>query len=282
MHTCTMATIMMAVSLTVIGCGGSADLPTSATQPEEAVTIPVQALINNDIAAFLKFVAPAEDYAEMQQNWSQAAGDMDPAAKGMINGIIGNLDNPDTIENTIMPMVEAHLSEIDPEESAAGIQMMGGFMLMGLTGADPQAAEQAKEMLDALAEHIRTCGINDVDKARTAINTIANAITKAGISSVDDIASLPFESAMKKLSPVFGAIKEAANVYGFDINGVLRSIKVTASGEGDSRDLSVSGTILGKPFTVPATVVKVGGQWQIDDGDDSEGFDDDFDFDDED
>ncbi len=273
MRTFTMA-ILMAFTISLVSCGGgSSQLPSSATQPEQAVTIPVQALINNDIAALVKFATTAEEYAEMQSQWSEAGQEMPTEAKAMINTVLGN---PGAVDTMVMPMVKEALAEVNPDEMAMGIQMMGGFMMMAMAGEDQQAMQQAQATIQAFANHIRTCGINDPDKARKAITAIVEGAGKAGITSIEDFVALPLDEALKKLPPVVAAVKDAANVYGFDINGVLRSIKVTSSGEGDTRQLSISGTILGQSFTLPATVRQVNGQWTIDDGDDD---DDDFDFD---
>lgn len=229
----------------------------SASGPAQAVATPVQALVDNDLAGFMRSVAPADEYAMIQEEWQRDAGidaeDLDKQLGVLLSD--GGVD-------TLMPMVEMTLTEVEPEQLASQIEMVGGMMLMGVTD-DPESAQQLQATVKGLADKVRTSGINDPEKARKALESLVSGLQSAGISKASDVVDLPFEEAMAKVKPVVAAVKQGLQNYDLDLDSILNGLSYSAEGEGDDQRVNVQGSLFGNQFTIPVPVHQVDGAWKI-------------------
>jgi len=253
---------MLAVMVLIVaGCfGGSGNVPDT---PAAAVTIPVKQLRENQLHALVIEGRDEQEFADVEAQWRDAIAESDPEQNAQVNMFITQLTADGGIDNLMTSMVEPQLAQADPEQAAMMVQMMGGMFLSD-SSADSEEQKRTQEFLAAVAEHIRSCGIDDPANARQALQALADGIKQSGITKVEDLQQLELGQALAKLEPIFASSKQALGVYGFDIDAVLDSVTVEGvNGEGDSRKVDVKVTMFGQDLRFPVDVHRDGDLWAL-------------------
>ena len=85
---------------------------------------------------------------------------------------------------------------------------------------------------------------------------------QTGIETGDQIKALSFDQALVHAGTMLGGLKSALNVYKFDLDGILKSIKVEKkSQDGDKATLAIAATLFGVAVDNTVEVNKENGQW---------------------
>lgn len=270
-----------AAPVTTLRAADTVEAAAVAGTPESAILLPVKVLRGNDFKGFYQLLPP-DDKAKAEADWKKAQDDRKAGGKAKdtseINALLAKLLAPDAVDQ-LMKENEPKLAQANPQELSQGLQMAAGFLPMMLGQPQPgQTPEQAKSkqalgamlqgMLTDASGWILTAGINDPKKLRSATERLVAGAKALGVKNVEELQALSFEDFLGRLGPLVKEAKAAAGVYDVQVDGFLDSVKAVAKpalpgASADERNLDVTFTAFGKPYTFPVTVLKKGSNWII-------------------
>jgi hypothetical protein len=226
-----------------------------AKTPEEAVMLPVHALLANDLNALFATL-PEKDIDEMKSKWNAACGGSDPQGDAQYNMAMAQLLAPGAVE-TLMAMIEPQLEQVDPDVMYEQIE--AGMMQIPNADAD-------EAVKDAVLTWIANAGFTDTGKARLAMGHIVEAARAFDVPTTADLRKLSFDDLMIRAGYTLPHLKNILTVYGFDLDQLLRSVSVSSfNGDGPKRTGTISLSLFGKQQSVPTTVYELDGHWFTED-----------------
>jgi hypothetical protein len=244
----------------------------SASAQQIAIPDPAQqiralalGLRNNDLGALLQMAVPPAQYQKLRQAFEQKR--LQPTTeterKEFAEGFT-KLTAPDAVDKFMQEM-EPKLVEARPK--AAGALLMGlGALQMAISTTDNKlSAEQRAALQSAFPGIQRWASSTDFlssDSLRQAMTLFANAARNTGVRSIDELKLMSFEQSLSKASLMFGAAKQALQIYGLDVNAIADSLRVeTLSVEGTTAKVRTTVTLFGAPISKDHELVLIEGRW---------------------
>jgi hypothetical protein len=226
-----------------------------AKTPEEAVMLPVQALLANDLNALFATLND-KDLADIRTKWDSACSRPDQQGDAQYNMAMAQLLAPGAVDN-LMAMIDPQLEGIDPDMMYDQIE--AGMMQI-------PAADVNESMKDSVLTWIADAGFTDPGKARLAVEHIVSAARAFDVPTMADLRDLSFEGLLSHIDSALPHLKNVLTVYGFDVDQLLRSISVSSfNGDGPKRTGTISLSLFGKQQSVPTTVYELDGHWFTED-----------------
>lgn len=257
-----LATALLAATFAV---GSVAAAEPAPGTPEATVAVPVQALRNNDLLKLFKAM-PEADQAKAREEWQQKGATATPEEKAEFDEKFALLLAPNAVD-TLMAMAEPQLKQMNPQEMAGGVQLIGGMLAMQLAqgGKNKELSQTLQTFVGDLAGWLPESGIEDPAKLRKALTAITGAAKALGAKNSDELIALPLEEFLKRLGGATKEFKKAFSAYGVDVDTFLDSVAIAdVQGTGDKRTGKLSMTLFGKPYSFPVNLVQKNGTWQFD------------------
>ena len=239
----------------------------SVSAPDPAIEIKhlAQLFRAGDLAGLAQGLVPREQWekvrAEFEAKRNKPTSDTE---RERFAREIQRLTAPDAIDKFI--------AGLEPELTKARAQWPG--MLLMASGAMQVAVNSPEAKLtDAQREALRSAlpGVQrwmastdllSTDMMRRALTVLADAGRRTGITDIDQLKSLPLEGVLERVSPMLTAGKEAARIYGVDLDAVADSLKVDVLERGlDTARVRMTVTLFGAPVWSEHDLVLVDGHW---------------------
>jgi hypothetical protein len=136
--------------------------------------------------------------------------------------------------------VDRIMAEIEPELRERAVQSEGmilmglGAMNMAVTSPDSELTEEQRAMLKRALPGIEAWVIEtdffSTDTLRHALNLLADAARRTGISDLDQIRMLSFEQLLAHGGRMLGAGKQAVKLYGIDLDAIVSTARDGGAG----------------------------------------------------
>ena len=251
-----------AAMLAVQSCGGSASIPADPSTPDGAIMASVQAFKSNNASEIVNTYLTAEQRSKAAAEWDKKRKEEKPsdAENQQFQMQMQSLVSGEIIDQ-VMPMVEAQLSQVNNEQIAGMVGMMGGMALQSPDLTDEQKA-QAGALMQSLSEWVKTADVTNPENVRKVLQIAQGAAKKLDLKDLNAVTALSFDQLIGKGDVVIAALKDAFNVYGIDLDASMDSLSIDkVETNGDSATVTLSFTIFGTKQTVTSTMVKQGNRW---------------------
>lgn len=168
--------------------------------------------------------------------------------------------------------IDQFIAKVEPDLAKARAQWPG--MLLMASGAMQVAVNSPEAKLtDAQRDALRsalpgvqrwmaTTDLLSTDAMRRALTLLADAGRRTGITDIDQLKALPLEGVLERVSPMLAAAKDAARIYGVDLDAVADSLQVDVLDRGpDTARVRMTVTLFGAPVWSEHDLVLVDGHW---------------------
>lgn len=177
---------------------------------------------------------------------------------------IGRLTAPDAVD-TLMAEIEPKMIEARPQYAGAMLMAFGG-MQMAVASPESDLTEEQRAALQAAIPGVQrwATSVDFLDAAllRDALTLISDAARNAQIDDLDALRALPLEGALDRASTILTAAKEAARLYGLDLDAIADSLDVeTLEVDGDRARVRVTVSVFGAPVFAEHELRLVEGRW---------------------
>jgi len=248
------------------GAGSTATASAIASaDPAQQVRDAAKYLRTNDLASLLRTVVPPADVAFMREAYElkrQTPTTDEDRAK--FNEKFAKLIAPDAVDQ-LMLEIEPKLVTARPQ--APGAILMGfGALQMAVNSPDsdltPEQRTSLKLALPGIQQWASTTDFLSSDTLRQAITLVANAARATGVSNVDQLKMLSFEELLAKAGNMLAASKQAARIYGIDIDAILATTDVQVLDiSGDKARVRATITVFDAPISAEHELELVDGRW---------------------
>jgi len=247
------------------GLSAFTSLNAAAPDPGQQVRAMARMLRNNDLAGLLQAGIPPATYAKMRAAFElHRSTPSTEAERAEFTEKFTKLAAPDAVDKFMLE-IEPKLVEARPK--ATGAVMIGlGAIQMALNSDDAKLTDAQRASLQAAFPGIQrwatsTDFLSSISM-RQAATLIADAARSTGIDSIEEFKALSFEQATAKASTLLAAAKQAASIYGFDLNTIADSMQVEVLAvEGDQARVRTTVTVFDAPIFADLELVLIDGRW---------------------
>jgi hypothetical protein len=171
---------------------------------------------------------------------------------------------PDAVDR-LMARIEPKLVEARPQFPGMVMMAIGG-MNVAVRSSDNDLTDDQRKMLEralpGIGRWISSTDFLSSDSMRRALTLLTDAARNTGITDVDQLKALPLEGVLERASPMLVAAKNAARIYGIDLDAVADSLKVDVLERGnDTARVRTTVTVFGAPVWCDHDLVLIEGHW---------------------
>lgn len=171
---------------------------------------------------------------------------------------------PDAVDR-IMAELQPKMEQARPQVPGA-LLMAFGAMQMAANSPESELTPSQREALVSVMPGLQTW-MSDTDflnekTLRQALTLLSNGVRNTGITDIEQLRDLPLEAALDRGRIVLDAGKQAARLYGIDLDAVADSLRVEVL-ELDAETATVRSTVtlFGAPVWIDHELVLVDGRW---------------------
>ena len=237
----------------------------AATDPAIQILEMAEQFRRNDVAALVSGGLPPDKYDELLAEYERER--LEP---------ISDADRAEFLEGvgrlTAEGAVDRLMEEITPklqegEAQSAGLTLMAiGALNMAVTSPESDLSveqrEQLRMALPALEHWLSVTDFFSPELARSALTALAEGVRKTGVDSLDTLRSLSLEQVMGRAGQMLAAGKEAARVYGIDLDAIASTLEVEVLElAGDTARVRTTIEVFNAPIASEHELVRIGGRW---------------------
>jgi hypothetical protein len=252
------------------GCGKHESPAESAGTPGEAETASLELLHKGQFTAFWEHALPPADLRNLRQDWNlpdPAQAPVTDADRKKFADMAQRLTGPDA-EKKLFAELRPKLVQFDKEYRDQLPLVAGILQSMALTAIDQAKSfdharkQQARDVLAIVAPWAQQVPWGDQAKARQAIAILTDTARKLSPSTLDRWQALDFDTSMTRCATAWDGLKRLLAVYGLSLDESFDSVSIqTLEANDSSAHLRIDYTLLGKPLTTEATMVRLDGRW---------------------
>ncbi|MCK7593736.1 hypothetical protein [Pseudomarimonas salicorniae] len=168
--------------------------------------------------------------------------------------------------------IDRIMDDISPKMAEAraqwpGAQLMAfGAMSMAVESPDSDLTESQREALRSAIPGVQSwiSATNFLDEAtlRQALELLAEGVRKTGVTDLEQIRNMPIEALLDRGRSVLAAGKQAARLYGLDLDAIADSFQVEVLEiDGETARVRSSVRLFGAPVWADHDLVLVDGRW---------------------
>lgn len=168
--------------------------------------------------------------------------------------------------------VDRLMEEITPKleegsAQAAGMTLMAiGALNMAVTSPESDLTDAQRESLrmalPAIEHWLSVTDFFSADLARSALTALADGVRATRIDSLDALRGLPLDQLLQRAGGVLAAAKEAAVVYGVDLDAIASSLQVEVLEiDGDHARVRTTIEVFDAPIAAEHELVRIEGRW---------------------
>lgn len=236
-----------------------------APDPAQHVRSVAQALRSNDLATVARAALPPDKYAALRAAYElKQAEPISDSERVEFAEKVGKLTAPDAID-VLMAEIEPKLVEARPK--AVGAVLLGlGALQMALASEDNDLSVEQRASLQAMLPGLQSWANStdflNSDLMRQSLSLIAAAARSTGIDSLEALRQLSFDNALNKAGTMLAAGKQAAALYGLNIDAIVDSLQVDVlSVDGATARVRSTVTLFNASVSTEQDLVLINGQW---------------------
>lgn len=264
----TLLAALMALAAT--SCGEKRAAPAVAAEPAQAVALLSQHLRDNDLQAFVRDGVPPALRPQLAAAW-QAGRTRWPLDElpfdQKIPGILTTL-SADKADVQLRRSFDRQFANANAEIRAAA-SALGLFGVKFLQGDDSLSAEERAhyaQLVSAMSEWGGRAKLGDPKRGRGAIARLTLAARRTGLRGEADFPRLGMDDSLRRLGPLFAALKESLRSYDLDLDHSLDAMTVAlVSQDGDSARVRMRYPLAGKTIDTVVAVERIDGRWYLSD-----------------
>ena len=177
---------------------------------------------------------------------------------------IGRFVAPDAVDQ-LMAEIEPRLEEARPKLPGALLMGMGAIQ-MAINAEDSELTAEQRESLrlafPGIQEWASSTDFLSSDTMRQALTIVTGAARHSGISSLDELKSLPLESVLDRAGSVLAAAKDAVRLYGIDLDAIADSLQVEVLEiDAETARVRTTLTVFNAPISTEHDLVLLEGRW---------------------
>jgi hypothetical protein len=237
----------------------------AAADPAQQLQELVRQFRSNDLAALVRGSVPPAHYQRLLDKYEVArARPISEAQRAEFSDDIQKLIATDAVDRI--------MAEIEPELRERAVQSEGMILLglgalnMAINSPDSDLTEDQRAMLKNALPGIEAWIIQtdffNTDTLRDALNLLADAARRTGISELDQLKMLSFDELLGHGGRIMAAGKQAVKLYGIDLDAIAASARVEVLElNGDTARVRTTFTVFDAPLHAEQELVQVQGRW---------------------
>lgn len=250
----------------------AADAPTTPLHVAYSVPDPAAQLRDTarrfrqgDVTALAQSLVPPSRWEEVRLVYEMKRHEPIPdEAREEFAGKLAELTGPDAVDR-IMDELAPKMAEARPQWPGAQL-MAFGAMAMAVESPESKLTDSQREALRSvipgLQSWISSTDFLNEDTLRQALELIADGVRKTGIDDLEQIRGLPLEAVLDRGRSVLTAAKDAARLYGLDLDAVADTYQVEVlEMDGETAKVRSSVILFGAPVWTDHELVLVDGRW---------------------
>jgi len=220
---------------------------------------------SNDVAGLVRAMVPPTKWDEFRLVYEmkklEPISDKDRAD---FAEKLAKLTAPDAVDRLMLEL-EPKLEEARPQLPGA-LLMAFGAMHVAVNSPDNKLTDEQRAALQSAIPGIQnwasTTDFLSSHTLRQALTLLTDAARRTGISSLDQLKALPVEASLDRMRPMLSAAKQAAQLYGVDLDAIADSLQVDVLEiDGDTARVRTSIMLFGAPVWVEHDLVLIEGRW---------------------
>lgn len=257
--------LIPAALLVLTACGRQAeDLTATTDTPHGAILAMSAALQANDIETLIRQSLSTGEYAEAREEWNAArAGEIAPDDAQQLNEFLARIRDDALVDELMAdlgPRLEAARENLPLMLIAA--QTMGHASISNNDALTEAQKNSANELLGALGKWAAGRDLADPALAREALTVWVSGARELELEQASDLRDLEFEDMVGRAGLLLGATKSALQVYEFNLDDVLSSVRAeTLRQQGDTALVRVRFELLGTSQEFDVALQRVDGRW---------------------
>lgn len=245
----------------------NAALAAAANVPDPAAQIEDLAYLfrQDNVTGIVQSLVPASKWDQVRAMYEVKR--MEPISdedRAEFDENIGRFVAADAVEQ-LMAEIEPKLEESRPKLPGAMLMGMGAIqMAINSEEGDltPEQRESLRLAFPGIQEWAASTDFLSSETMRQALTIVTDAARRSGISSLDELKSLPLESALDRAGGVLAAAKDAVRLYGIDLDAIADSLQVDVLEiDGDKARVRTTVTVFNAPVSAEHDLVLVEGRW---------------------
>lgn len=270
-------TLLSLALLAAVAVGGATAISTPA--PAQAATIrtvtspdpvrqihdTVRLFRNGDVATLAQSLTPPAKWEEIRLAYElQRLKPTTDEQREKFAELVDNVTATDAVDR-FMADIEPKLIEARPQ--LPGALLMGfGAAQMAIASPDSDLTDEQRETLrnalPGVQAWIARTDVLSSELMREALTLLTAAARRTGITDIDQLKGMPLEAALDHASTLLAGAKDAARVYGVDIDQIADSLHVDVlEQDATTAKVRTTVTVFGAPVWTDVDLVLVDGRW---------------------
>lgn len=219
----------------------------------------------SDIAGLAQALVPPSKWEEMRLGYElMQLQPISDDERARFAEKIDRLTAPDAVDQ-LMVEIEPELEKARPQ-AAGALLMAFGAMQMAVASPESDLTEDQRAALQSALPGVQkwasTTDFLSSETMRQALGLLTDAARRTGISDIDQLKALPLEHALQHAGSVLAAAKDAARLYGIDVDAIADSLRVEVLRiDGDTATVRTTVTVFDAPVWADHELVLVEGRW---------------------
>jgi hypothetical protein len=271
------AAFLLAAAVALLpACGGDRS-GGEAAQPQPGGATPVDAvrdlnahLVAGDFAAFARDAVPPAVHARLDAAWREGR------TRWPLDELPLSATHPGAVAALAKEDAEATLQRtFDRQFANAAAELRQAATALGLFAVqfieqhgEYSEAERAHraQLVAALSAWAADAPLSDRGRATQAIALLAAAARQARLAGAEDFAAAGIDDALRRMTPVVAAGKQALRLYGLDLDADLAAMEVSLQSQtGDTARVRLQYTLAGHPVDTVVGVERRDRRWYVSD-----------------
>lgn len=268
--------LLAALALLPAGCtrnAGEDETDTAkpgAATPAEAVRGLTHHLVANDLAAFARDAVPPDLHARLDTAWRAGRtrwplnelpfADRHPAMLAALSAD----DAPQALQHTFDRQFANAAGEL--RNTAATLGLFGVQYVERQGDFSESERRHFAQLVDAASRWAMQAPLSDRKHAAEAIRLLTIAAREARLDSPEDFATAGMDDALRRMTGVIAAGKQALKPYGLDLDADLSAMRVSLQSQtGDVAKVRMEYMLAGTAIDTVVDVERRGGRWYVSD-----------------
>lgn len=237
----------------------------SAPDPAAQLVEAAARFRRGDVAGLVQSMLPPQQWEDVRQAYElKRLQPFSDSERDEFARKLGELTGPGAID-VLMAELEPKL--VKARAQWPGAQLMAfGAMSMAIESPDSQLTDSQRDALRSVTPAVQDWVIQtdflNATTLRRALELLAGGVQATGISDLEQVRGMPFEVLLDQARSVLEAGKQAALLYGLDLDAVADSLQVDVLDiDGDQAKVRSTVTLFGAPVWVDHELVLIDGRW---------------------
>lgn len=265
-----MAGGLMAGLLALAGCGEDMPPPGAASAPEQSVLVLAGRLRDNDLVGFAHDAIPPGLHPAMAEAWRTGRTRWpleELPFDHRIPGMLATLSEPGA-EKRLQRDFDRQFANAHGEirSAARSLGLFGVKYLEGDRSLTEDERHHAVQLITAFSAWGERARLGEPKRARASIARLALAARRTHLTSDTAFREAGMDESLRRLGPMWAALKEALRGYDLDLDESLGGMQATlVERDGDRARVRMRYPLAGKTIDTTVAVERIDGHWYLSD-----------------